>query len=503
MKTKVLFFILTLLGSLAAKAQTVLWENGYWYNGKEFEKRSFYSVNGELKTVKPKKVDQTIDLKGQYIIPPLADAHHHGIDSEAGLQEKINTFLRDGVFYVKNPNVIPDLLTPVLRASINKPTSIDVVFSNGGLTATGGHPVRLHNFLAGRGVFGELKPEDMENRAYYIIDSENDLEKKWSLIVSKNPDFIKTFVLFTDGSERKKREGLTPEVLKAVVSKAHHDKLRVSAHIETALDFKYAVEASVDEINHLPIPRNEFDPTLEAFRIAPTVAKLAAEKRISVVATVKDAVMRRDTVGLKASIQIEKYNAQLLFSSGVNLTIGSDGISGEKPMATALASILYMAKYNFFDNATLLRIATQNTPGTIFPDRKIGFLKNGYEANFLVFKDNPVNEIKNLKNITMRVKQGVILKDIMVEKAPDNKRITFTLKGFENAREVAVAGTFNGWSPMANLMKKEGNIWTVTLDVEQGKVLYKFVVDRQWMTDPENSQTEKDDENTNSVLIIK
>lgn len=494
--------ILFLAGWFAPKAQTISWENGYWYDGKQFERKSVYTENGKIIGAKPKKVDKTMDLGGQYVIPPLADAHHHGIDSENGLEEKLNSFLRDGIFYVKNPNVIPDMLTPSVRSNINKPTSIDVQFSNGGLTATDGHPVRLHHMLASRGVFGTLKPEDMENKAYYIINNENDLEKKWDLIISKKPDFIKTFMLFTDGSDKRKPEGLTHEILKVVVLKAHKQKLRVSTHIETARDFKHAVEAGVDEINHLPIPRNDFDPTLEAYRIDSETARLAAEKKIYVVATVRDG-MRRDTIGLKAAIEMEKYNARLLLNSGVRLTVGSDGISGEKPMATALNSILYMAKHGFFNNSALLNIATQNTPATIFPGREIGFLKEGYEASFLVLKGNPISDINSLKNIMMRVKQGIILHDIPEVKEPGRRSTTFTLKGFENAREVAVAGTFNGWSPMSNLMKKDGGTWTLTVDLEPGKVLYKFVVDRQWMTDPANSQAEKDGEHTNSVLVIK
>jgi hypothetical protein len=186
----------------------------------------------------------------------------------------------------------------------------------------------------------------------------------------------------------------------------------------------------------------------------------------------------------------------------VRLAIGSDGISGEKPMATALNSILYMAKHNFFDNATLLKIATQNTPATIFPERKIGLLKAGYEASFLVLNGNPLTDLNHLKNISMRIKQGVILPEMTDAIMTRQRNITFTLKGFEDAKEVAIAGTFNGWSPTANLMKKEKDGWVITLDLEPGKVLYKFVVDGQWMIDPGNKKTEADGEHTNSVIVI-
>jgi hypothetical protein len=54
---------------------------------------------------------------------------------------------------VKNPNVIPNLLDDSVRGRLNRPDSIDVAFSNGGLTGSGGHPGPLHNTLAERGLF--------------------------------------------------------------------------------------------------------------------------------------------------------------------------------------------------------------------------------------------------------------------------------------------------------------------------------------------------------------
>jgi imidazolonepropionase-like amidohydrolase len=46
----------------------------------------------------------------------------------------------------------------------------------------------------------------------------------------------------------------------------------------------------------------------------------------------------------------------------------------------------------------------------IFPQRKIGALKDGSEANFLVLEGNPIQDFGNVKRIRMRVKQGDPLK---------------------------------------------------------------------------------------------
>jgi imidazolonepropionase-like amidohydrolase len=56
-----------------------------------------------------------------------------------------------------------------------------------------------------------------------------------------------------------------------------------------------------------------------------------------------------------------------------------------------------------------LRIAVETTPRTIFPNRKIGRLREGYEASFLVLNGNPIENFDYVKNIRLRFKQGVLL----------------------------------------------------------------------------------------------
>jgi hypothetical protein len=63
----------------------------------------------------------------------------------------------------------------------------------------------------------------------------------------------------------------------------------------------------------------------------------------------------------------------------------------------------------------------------------------------------------------------------------------------EGARSVAWAGQFNNWSASANPMTKSAEgVWTVVLPLPAGEHEYKFVVDGQWIADPENSVTHGD-----------
>jgi CubicO group peptidase (beta-lactamase class C family) len=81
---------------------------------------------------------------------------------------------------------------------------------------------------------------------------------------------------------------------------------------------------------------------------------------------------------------------------------------------------------------------------------------------------------------------------------------TFRLKGFPDAQIVALAGSFNNWNPSQTLFAREGNEWVSRVDLAPGKQTYKFIVDGEWMVDPNNPLTEDDGSgNINSVLVVK
>jgi 1,4-alpha-glucan branching enzyme len=57
------------------------------------------------------------------------------------------------------------------------------------------------------------------------------------------------------------------------------------------------------------------------------------------------------------------------------------------------------------------------------------------------------------------------------------------------ARRVSVCGEFNGWSPEANPMEPRGEgRWQATLALRPGRYQYKFVIDGEWMPDPDAKQ---------------
>jgi len=195
------------------------------------------------------------------------------------------------------------------------------------------------------------------------------------------------------------------------VQKAHRDGLRVSTHAESAADFHNAVVAGVDEINHLPgfrPDRQDFAnyADLSRYRISEADAKVAGKKQIVVVTTIGFAIEQtfdeklseRDRLAVRSMLI---QNLHLLRKHHVTIAVGSDNFR-----ETALAEALSLAKLGAFDNLTLMKMWSEATAATIFPKRKIGYLKDGYEANFLVLTGNPLTDFANVRKIELRIKQG-------------------------------------------------------------------------------------------------
>lgn len=84
------------------------------------------------------------------------------------------------------------------------------------------------------------------------------------------------------------------------------------------------------------------------------------------------------------------------------------------------------------------------------------------------------------------------------------KEVVFKLKNFQHATEVILTGSFNNWDEKQLKMTKTGKGWIQTMILPGGKHHYKFIIDGEWMVDPDNSVMEYDGAgNINSVCMVK
>lgn len=87
----------------------------------------------------------------------------------------------------------------------------------------------------------------------------------------------------------------------------------------------------------------------------------------------------------------------------------------------------------------------------------------------------------------------------------DIKQYTaFKLRGYTNAQKVILSGSFNNWSTRKYKMRKMDYGWKYVVPLSGGKHHYKFIVDGEWITDPNNSVKEYDGNgHINSVRMVK
>jgi len=281
-------------------------------------------------------------------------------------------------------------------AKLNKPMTLDILYSHGGLTATGGHPVQVYEAAAGQGAFREWTKDRMAGQAYYLVDDAAALEREWPRLLATKPDFVKVYLEHSEEFAKRRgdpayfgKKGLDPALLPAIVAKARAARLRVSAHIATAADFRAALSAGVDEITHLPLER-----------LSPEDARRAADAKTVVVTTT---LSHRGTSGIADLDGIHRDNLKLLEKAGVRLAIGIDS------HGTAVNEAENIHRLAPFDDAALLSIWTGDTPRAIFPDRRIGCLAEGCEASFLALSGDPLADFGSVRKISLRMKQGFVL----------------------------------------------------------------------------------------------
>ena len=80
---------------------------------------------------------------------------------------------------------------------------------------------------------------------------------------------------------------------------------------------------------------------------------------------------------------------------------------------------------------------------------------------------------------------------------------TFSLRGHQRARTVALAGSFNGWDSQHTLCGKDNARWVCRVDLPAGTYLYQFVVDDEWITDPDNPALDTSGNGGVASVVVK
>jgi imidazolonepropionase-like amidohydrolase len=258
----------------------------------------------------------------------------------------------------------------------------------------------------------------MENRTYYILDYEEQIESVMNKVLSTQPDLIK--VILYDSKKYKEDDpaansGINPDFLPRIVEIAENYNLHVVAHIETEFDLKVALEAGIYHFAH---------PPYYGFGIREKTLKQPPRLSDSIMTLLKtyDSVVinptlyrtllnikyrpKSEALSQEDIKKIPAFHRQLLKdlqSTGVTIAMGADS-----PGLTAVDEALYYAEIGAFSNREIIKMLIQ-TSTLIYPEAKVGKIKAGFQANLISTEKNPLEDLSQLENLSLVIKSGQVL----------------------------------------------------------------------------------------------
>ena len=352
-----------------------------------------------------------IDLEGQYLLPGLINLHVHLAGSGKPKKKQTDPVkavklvtanawtkklgmalvagfarqqLRSGVTTIRTVGGILDFDSR-LRDAVNAGKALGprILAGNMAVSVPGGH-------MAGSLAHVAHTPEEA---ADYVAQ-----------IAATGADLIKLMV--TGGVLDAVRQGepgvlkMEPALIKAACDRAHALGLKVSAHVESPEGVRAALENGVDTIEHGAMP-DEY--TLDLFR------KTGA----SLVTTISPALSYAlfDT-SVSHATPMQKYNGKIVMdgivacakaclSAGIPVGLGTDTACPYVTQYDTWRELVYFRRFCGVTATQALYTATLGNAKIAGIEKETGSIEPGKSADFVVCRDNPLNDLTTLREPSM------------------------------------------------------------------------------------------------------
>lgn len=256
----------------------------------------------------------------------------------------------------------------------------------------------------------------------YIAKSADEARDYVRQIAKDHPDIIK--LMITGGVLDAKVKGepgelkMPGEYVKAACDEAHRLGLKVAAHVESPEGVRVALENGVDTIEHGAKPDD-------------TILELFQKRQACLITTLSPAIPYAlfDREVSHAS-EMEQYNGKIVFDGIVacakaclknHIPVGLGTDTG-CPFITHYdmwREIHYFHKYCGVSNTFALYTATLLNAKLAGLGDITGSIDVGKCADFIVTKDNPLDDLQALRHIEMVVARGQMIKNPKVKKLKD------------------------------------------------------------------------------------
>ena len=235
----------------------------------------------------------------------------------------------------------------------------------------------------------------------------------------ENVDLIK--LMITGGVLDAKEKGvpgelkMSPEMVSAVCKKAHADGYLVAAHVESPAGVRVALENGVDSIEH--------GAKLDEYMI-----KLFKERGAFLCTTLSPALpYALFDRGITNATEVEQYNGNVVFEGMIDcakaalendipVVLGNDVGCPWITQYDFWRELYYFQKYVGVSNSFALYTATKRSAQLAGIGEITGSIEKGKFADMIVTRENPLQDLRALRNLEMVVAKGRILDHPKIKK---------------------------------------------------------------------------------------
>ncbi|WP_299211437.1 amidohydrolase family protein [uncultured Aquimarina sp.] len=372
MKTFINLIIIFFIGVLTAQESFVIKDVTLFDGEKVIDKTSILIKNGEISKVgKIISTDATIiNGKGKFVMPGMTNCHVH-----AWAPNALEQAAQAGVLNLLDMHGVEPY--QAMMKSMKDSTNYARFFVAGyAATAPEGHGTQY-----GFPVPTLTKPEDA---AKFVQDR-----------INAGVDHIKIIV-------EPWKPTLSHETVKAIINEAHKKEKKVVVHVSKVEDAYQVLNNNADGLVHI---WNDKPLTYDKLK------QLSSDKDFFVIPTLLTNIEVLKVIRKKSEEEIATKTAflfaevQKLYKIGVPILIGTDPPNANINHGTDLYKELILVSEAGVPNTEVLKGAT-SYPADRFELGKIGYIKEGYIADILLLRKNPIEDIQNIETIETVWKAG-------------------------------------------------------------------------------------------------